>query len=251
MGEKRGKMAHRVIVGNHIFESKKKAGEHFKTILNKYDFNEKLTDKDFEDVRDLVEIESPFNDIIPRDENYLEPVQEIKEIRIAKLKYNTKCFELVFEDGSTKTISYIYRINQPQDIYHSAFIRACRAIIQTDLRNVKQEYFHGNSKKGEVKCQETGILSKWEDLVVDHRQPNTFSVIIDRFIELNNLDIAKIEYIDTGGEVGVKFLDEELEMKFRKYHKGKALLRVVRKSCNSSRATLGRNKKQGKDLQIQ
>lgn len=47
-----------------------------------------------------------------------------------------------------------------------------------------------------VKCQETGELCKWEELVVDQRQTNTFSIIVDRFIELHNIDINSIEYIE-------------------------------------------------------
>lgn len=38
-----------------------------------------------------------------------------------------------------------------------------------------------------MKCQETGKLLKWEQLNVDHRQPNTFSIIVDRFVELRNI----------------------------------------------------------------
>ena len=38
-----------------------------------------------------------------------------------------------------------------------------------------------------MKCQETGKLLKWEQLNVDHRQPNTFSIIVDRFVGLGNI----------------------------------------------------------------
>jgi hypothetical protein len=50
-----------------------------------------------------------------------------------------------------------------------------------------------------VKCQESKELEKYEELNVDHRQPNTFSVIVDRFVELNRLDIEKIENIQIDG----------------------------------------------------
>ena len=50
-----------------------------------------------------------------------------------------------------------------------------------------------------VKCQETGKLAKFEELNVDHRQPNTYSVIVDRFLELHEIDLEKIEYLQIDG----------------------------------------------------
>ena len=49
-------------------------------------------------------------------------------------------------------------------------------------------------QKGQAKSQETGKLLNWEELNIDHRQPNTFSVIVDRFIELNNINLKGMEY---------------------------------------------------------
>lgn len=129
------------------------------------------------------------------------------------------------------------------------FSGTCRDTIQDDINNVKLQYFKANSIKGEVKCQETGDLCKWEDLVIDHRQPNTFSVIVDRFIEVNQIDITTIEYIEVFDGV-YRFKDDDISRKFREYHKEKANLRIVRKSKNSGRAYQARVKKQKKDLRI-
>jgi hypothetical protein len=131
----------------------------------------------------------------------------------------------------------------------SKFRESCREAIQEDLRNVKLAYFKKLSKKGKVKCQETGLLLKWEDLVVDHRQPNTFSIIVDRFVELNQLNLEKIEYIeivDGANEIA----DNELKEKFRKYHNEKANLRIVKKELNLGRSYQARVVRQKKDLII-
>lgn len=131
------------------------------------------------------------------------------------------------------------------------FSRACRCAIAEDMWNVKLSYFQKHSKKGRVKCQETKELLKWEELNVDHRQPNTFSVIVDRFIEINQIDIGNIEYIknETDGASDC-FKDEELIYKFRKYHKEKANLRIIMKKLNLGRSHQARIKTQKKDLKI-
>jgi len=114
---------------------------------------------------------------------------------------------------------------------------------------VKQSFFDKYSEEGFVKCQETGIDSKWEELVVDHRQPNTFSVIVDRFIELNQIDLNENEY-KVNEDNHLVLEDESLAEKFRTYHKEKANLRIVRKERNLSRSGLAKNQKQNKDLTV-
>ncbi len=126
---------------------------------------------------------------------------------------------------------------------------ACRNSVHNDIRSVKQEYFDKNSVKGQVKCQETGKLSRWTELAIDHRQPNTFSIIVDRFKEVNKIKLNEIEY--TSNEQNhIIFKDENLTQDFKNYHKEKASLRIVRKECNSSRTGMARIKKTAKDLTI-
>lgn len=131
----------------------------------------------------------------------------------------------------------------------SLFYKACRNSIQKDLLLVKQEFFNNNSVKGLVKCQETNELSKWEDLAVDHRQPNTFSVIIDRFKEVNKIELEKIEYLTNDVNL-LLFKNKTLMTDFINYHKEKANLRIVRKECNLSRTGMARLKRSTKDLTI-
>lgn len=226
-------------IGEIEFATKKDALTHYKAILNSYDFEEELSTNDFNDVMDLLETH-------PR-------VQEkigvgIEKVRVAKVQYSTKSFELVRTDGSTEFFSYTKRINAPKTNF-TKFREACRQAIQDDLRSVKLDYFEKHSKKGQVKCQESKELAKYEELNVDHRQPNTFSVIVDRFIELNSIDIKKIEYIQVdGGSNELK--NVKLKQEFRKYHKDKANLRIVKKDLNLGRSFQARVNRQKKDLTI-
>ena len=158
---------------------------------------------------------------------------EIIDIKIAKVQFGARCFKVIYSNYSNWLISYILMINRPKENPDSLFSNACRSAIQKDMRDVKKKYFHDNSVKGFVKCQETCELSKWEDLAVDHRQPNTFSVIVDRFKELNQISATEVEYITTEENILI-FKDETLSDKFRNYHKEKANLRIVRRPPRSA-----------------
>jgi len=256
-------------IGQKTYKFKKDAIEHYKAILNSYDFGQSLNDTDFNDLLDLLdygysnylaELEISENDkteefevndkveIIDNDtENELEIT--IDDIKVSRVQFNTKCFELFYSNNTSAYISYLMIINNTKYTPEKLFYAACRNSIHNDIRAVKKEYFDRHSAKGQVKCQETGLLSQWAELVVDHRQPNTFSVIVDRFKEINSVDLSKIEY--TSNEQNhIVFKDSNLTEQFKKYHKEKATLRIVKKECNSSRTSLARIKRTSKDLTI-
>ncbi|MBE9466788.1 MAG: DUF3223 domain-containing protein [Bacteroidetes bacterium] len=226
-------------IGDREFKFKKDALLHFKKILNAYDFGESLSGQDLNDMSALVYKAKADDERVKTG---------IKEIKIGKVQYGTKCFEVIFNNETIDIFSYTLAINGDRKPI-TKFTNACRNAIQDDLYGVKQKFFDSNSKKGKVKCQETGILSSWTELNVDHRQPNTLSVILDRFIELNNIDLKEIEY-EKEDDNKIVLSDKLLEKKFRDYHMEKANLRIVRKENNLGRSHQGRIKKQKKDLRI-
>lgn len=241
-------------IGNKEFKFKKDALNYYKEILNSYDFGEILSDEHYNDIIDLLNYDITYTDNHPDFEDKETDTDEnddyiIENVRIGKVQFNTKCFELLYKNGETDYISYRLRITKPKENLYDDFRQAARNAIHNDIRSVKQEYFDNYSKKGIVPCQETGVKSNWSELVVDHRQPNTFSVIVDRFIELNKIDLKKVEYITDENNFYL-FKDKELSENFKNYHKEKAVLRIVRKECNSSREHQGRIKEQKKDLKI-
>jgi hypothetical protein len=214
--------------------------EKFKTIEKEGKINDKVESTDDRiyilDGRNDFEEDSPKN-------------REIIDVKVVEVQYGTKCFKVFFNDLSTHIISYIMFIQNTTYNPFSLFNKACRNVVSDDMLLVKQEYFNANAIKGYVKCQETNELSKWEDLVVDHRQPNTFSVIVDRFKEIKNIELEHIEYI-TDENNFIVFKNQNLRAEFINYHKEKANLRIVRKECNLSRTGMGRLKRSTKDLII-
>ena len=242
------------MIGKTKYMYKKDALIFYKTILNSYKFGESLTDQHFNDIVDLLNYDFELsaiedNDVIVEGESELNDELIINDIRIAKVQFNTKCFELVYDDFSTGYISYIHIINRPKITAESNFNTACRNAVQQDLIDIKQEYFKNHSKQGLVKCQESNQLSKWEELAVDHRQPNTFSIIVDRFKEVSKMNIRELEFVVDQNNF-LHFRDEELIAEFRSYHKNKANLRVVRKEVNLSRTGMARIKTTNRDLRI-
>lgn len=227
-------------IGNKEFKYKKDALSHYKKILNDYDFGEKLNIDDYNDVYNLLKIHKNATKKIG---------VGLKEIRVNKITYRTKCFQVIRTDMSVEFFSYIKCINGKTPPF-TKFSKVCREVVKEDIREVKLSYFKKFSIKGQVKCQETGDLCLWEELTVDHRQPNTFSIIVDRFIEVYKIDIEEVEYIDND-TYGSKFKDKSLIIDFQKYHKDKVNLRIVKKRKNQGRAYQGRVTRQKKDLTIE
>jgi hypothetical protein len=102
-------------IGEKEFKFKKDALLHYKNILNSYGFEELLNDDHFNDILSLLEYDYSFGD-----EKYRRLGQKIydtidyskiRHVKISKVQFNTKCFELIFDDLSTKQISYTYIIS--------------------------------------------------------------------------------------------------------------------------------------------
>ena len=254
-------------IGNKEYKYKKDALAHYKSILNSYDFGQQLSESDCNDIIDLIDYDW-FNNLA---ENELSETDQVDEecsgeedghieieneedffidcVKVSKVQFNTKCFEIFFSDNTSQYLSYLMMINNKRHSPESLFPIACRNSIHSDIHSVKQKYFDNNSVKGHVKCQETGILSKWTELVIDHRQPNTFSMIVERFKEMSRIDIDSIEYT-TNEQNHIVFKNPNLIQDFIKFHKEKASLRIVRKECNLNRSSMAILKKTGKDLTI-
>ena len=205
-----------------------------------YQKGEELNNSDFESV---------FNLLKNHPESDRKIGCGIKKIVVENGGYNYNCFHLVRQDSSKEDFSYRKCITgEPNEF--TLFSQACRKAVENDLKEIKQKYFRENSKNGLVKCQDTSELINFDNSHVDHRQPNTFSVIVDRFVELNRIDLLTVEY-DKIENYGHRLKDKKLEKEFRDYHAEKANLRVVNKQRNLSRSYQARINRQQKDLKIE
>jgi hypothetical protein len=227
-------------IGEYTFKTKSEAIEFYKDILNSYQEGDELNNSDFESV---------FNLIKNHPDSDRKIGCGIEKIVVENGGYNYNCFHLIRQDSSKEDFSYRKCISgEPSNF--SLFSQACRKAVENDLKEIKQKYFRENSKNGFVKCQDSSELINFENAHVDHRQPNTFSVIVDRFVELNRIELSSVEY-DKVDNYGYYLKDKELEKQFRNYHAEKANLRVVNKHRNLSRSHQARINRQQKDLRIE
>ena len=245
-------------IGDNSFKSKKQAKQYYSNILNSYDFGTSLNDKDYKELIDLLNFywenkrENEGRSLNPVEETVKQDANSfyIKDIRVVRFRFNKKCFEFVPSVGHSLIISYKHFIDNPKRDDRAIFNRVCRYTIEKDIIELKKEYFYKNAINGKAPCQESKKYLEFAELVVDHRQPNTLSIIIDRFIERNQIDVEKIEYKSSYLQL-MQFKDAILAEKFRLYHKEKALLRIVDKKLNASRTGLARIKPLKADIRIE
>ena len=112
-------------IGQKDYKFKKDAITHYRTILNSYDFGESLNDSDYDDLIDLLDYEylNYLAELETTDENSEEEISNeveskvanenneaeisIEDIKIAKVQFNTKCFEIFYSDKTSAYISYL------------------------------------------------------------------------------------------------------------------------------------------------
>ncbi len=116
-------------IGQKEYKFKKDAVTHYRTILNSYDFGQSLNNSDFDDLIDLLDydyfnylvelettednVDEEANNIIDlndsEDNNEVEI--SIEDIKVARVQFNTKCFEIFYSDKASVYISYLMIIN--------------------------------------------------------------------------------------------------------------------------------------------
>ncbi|GAA3963051.1 hypothetical protein [Hymenobacter antarcticus] len=153
-----------VNIGQRRFSTKKETLIHYKGILNSYKFGQSLNDDDFVDLLALVNYEYQLTlNQLPQAEHTSERAEEqtqktdnkdellIADIIVSKAQFNTKCFEVIYNNNSSCYISYIMLINRRGYTPDLLFTTACRNCIHKDMMSVKQDYFKKHSIKGKVK----------------------------------------------------------------------------------------------------
>ncbi|MEZ4883778.1 MAG: DCL family protein [Chitinophagales bacterium] len=232
-------MAKSVTIGNIDFKTKKAANEYFSEILNR-NKNLELNGSDFDDVYQLLKNHPRASEKIG---------VGVSKIKVEPTEYaNNVCFHIHRIDGSIENFG-IGKCIDGENSFFRQFSIGCRKVVKEDLEKVKKDYFSEHSKEGKVRCQFSYEELSWEETNVDHREPNTFSVIVDRFIEVEKIDLQKIEY-NKDQTYGNEIINKDLQQKFKEYHKEKALLRIVSKKRNLSKSYLGRISSNSKDLKI-
>jgi hypothetical protein len=232
-------MKRTITINNIAFPNKKKAIEYTRNILHTGETNRFLNKSELAFIKDLLSFHPDHKE---------KTGKGINKIKIVKgLCLQDRCFEIHRIDKSTEIFSFIKCLSEKNDVFYR-FSQACRQSICQDIIDCKKEYFVNNAKNGFVKCQSSGQLLGYKDAHLDHREPLTFSVLVTWFIDKENIDLTKIEYIN--GDFGVTFKNEDLIIKFREHHHKHAKLRVISSKLNLGKSHLARISTQKKDIQL-
>ncbi len=151
-------------------------------------------------------------------------------VRLA-MPYRTRCFEIERVDGSRTDISYLECLKP--STAKQWFPAACRTAVADQIQAHKDlEFATADSTST---CPITGDLLTRDNCHVDHAPPWTFAAIVAAFIKENwHIDIHRVGYVDGDNVVESRFAEPATAAEFARFHKERAVLRVVSKRANLS-----------------
>ena len=238
-------MAKSVKIRNRSFRSYKAADAHYKSILDRVDFDQPVYDPT--DHNDLLALVHPYNLELERHgvpSKIPAPISHFEKRWNRGVGFSTRGFWLVCVDGFATDFSYKKAVRAQVDSPDLNFYKACREAIALDALEAKKEAFkrHCNSN-AEVQCEITGRWLKFEDAHLDHAGPFFFRIIVSMFREARGWTVQFPEDLITApgpNDFNVRFVDPSVRSAFRSLHKRNADLRLVYKRENLARASLAR-----------
>ena len=238
-------MAKSVKIGNRFFGSYKEADAHYKSILDRVDFNQPIFDPT--DHKDLCALLHRYNLVL-----VAHGVASKLPDRICYFEkrwnrgvgWSTPGFSVVCINEFETDFSYKKAVRATVDSPDLNFYKACREAVALDALEAKKQAFkrHGNSN-GEVQCEITGRWLKFEDAHLDHAGPFFFRIIVSMFREARGWTLQFPEDLITApgpNDFNVRFVDPSVRSAFRSLHKRNADLRLVYKRENLAQASLAR-----------
>lgn len=113
--------------------------------------------------------------------------------------------------------------------------RAFRAAVEPDTIAFKQRYFDALPGRVGV-CPDTGQPITFKTCHVDHKAPDTFDVLVDRFMQNEKLSADDVQVSASGIDDTYqdRLVDLELEQRWRDFHAAHASLEVVSAAANLS-----------------
>jgi hypothetical protein len=224
-----------VELATRSFDKQGDATLFFKTMLNRYRPDERVSDDDGLDVAALLE----------RHTEYVTKVGcGVDHFEVVMTEHGTQCFRIVRVDGSGTDFSYPHCISQRAPSRKQEVSQAFRRIVRFDLYRARDIFFAAHSDEdGLVACAVTGDRIGREEAHMDHRPPMTFEVIVTTFLCGRGLSLDGVPL--TAGkddQVSPEVTDEGLREAFRIFHAGVARLDFVKDSVNLAQASRNRLK---------
>ncbi len=212
-------------IGPHVFHSLGRAQEHAQRILKRGTPEAPLAGSEFAFMRALLERH-------PNAARKAGAGVDSIFVRVnwKTAEYENRCFWLRRIDGSETDFSYTECI-APTD-HRSHFLRAARLCIHYQIQEFRDAE---RARLGETTvCPLSGREFAIATSHVDHQFPNTFEVLIDRFISERSINIDDVEII-SGWHDGIhhEFADSRLASSWKEFHRAHAVLRLLPAAVNS------------------
>lgn len=230
-------------IGGLTFPTKGAALEHFRQMLYRYAIGETIPDPDATELIWLLERHPEVDDKIGCG---------VARFSVRKGLFDTRCFEITRTDGKTTEFSFKTCLDgkRPSDL--SEAVRALRAEVAEDILQKKREWFreHGNAER-KVPCAVTGALISIEEAHADHAPPRSFGTIALLFLEARGI-VADASFVTppADNQYQPRIVDRALAEIWCNYHHKMAVIRVVAKKTNLSRAHEGKVKRKDKQLRL-
>lgn len=209
-----------------IFKTKKNAEDFIRAILYKYPLGEPLIGEDLAFICCLIDLH-PDKDTkigVGVDSITVEPDAEFNKTRhFSIIRTNRTIVDFSFK----KCLSP--NLNEPIKLFRSC----ARRVIADQCLSFRNEFFFKNQNSdGYVSCALTGVLINKNNSHIDHIPPDTFDKIILDFINISNINVGDIKFIESENGIGRVFADSRLKDDFYRYHKNVAKFRIVSPVAN-------------------
>jgi hypothetical protein len=230
-------------IGALSFSAKSAAYEHFRAMLYRHPVGSHIPDPDATELTWLLERHPEFKDKLG---------SGIERFSVRNALYGTKCFEIVRTDGSTTDFSFNSCIEgkRPSDL--SEAITALRAEVADDIMQKKRHWFDENGDhEGKVPCAITGTRVTIDEAHADHAPPRSFGTLAIAFLEARGIAPDRSFVTPPAdNQYQPRIADKELAEIWRTYHHKIAVIRIVSKGANLSRAHEGKVKRKDKQLRL-
>ena len=214
-----------VTLGGRIFPDKQSCEAHFSTLLQSTPIGARLGHEDFLLTMELLRRHSEAIDKIGVGTDYIY-VDKVAHF------FSGKCFHVRRIDGTSTDFSYRRCISAKVVSLLDEWRQAARAGVAGQIAWYRDFYFDGRSV---APSELSGLPVTYLEGHVDHAPPNTFVVLMHRFLEQAKLE-PSYSWLSVPGDNNYvcTITDHNILREWRKYHEDNAKLRVVTKQENLS-----------------
>lgn len=219
----------RYLLNGIEFNTKKSVIEYIrKNILYEYDIGSILSSEHFDFMMDLL-LHHPW-----KEQKIGDGIENVSVM--VSPEWGTRCFCLRRKDGSVTDFSFKECLS-PSTLIKD-FKKACRAIIDSCMRDYKQEYYNKHQKDDKtIICPVLHIPIDKEDAEVDHKPPKTFDFLVKKFMDENEIEIKKDIFEDHEDLDTVIKLKSDFGDKWFCFHDQNSDLRVISVKANRGKMT--------------